>query len=267
MNAPRLAALAAQVEHYRLVFRWPEASASLLLPAFLLAAIAVHALAFFVFQVAYPPTVGLTPPPAQVTLITPDRPESAAFLRWVQAQDPAIAGSVQEVAPPPGLGERPYTPSYAVARAYRMDGEPQQTSAPEFPAARSLLDAGDSAPAATAPALPAIATSLTFSEALNARDSAPNAPLNLAIRSRANLRPTVFLVGIGGGGEVRYCFPQAGSDGASSGDPKIDEQAEALLRAHTFSPARLPLQWGFATFIWGAQAYESAAPQPEVPGP
>ena len=32
MNAPSLAALAAQVEHYRLVFRWPERSASLLLP-------------------------------------------------------------------------------------------------------------------------------------------------------------------------------------------------------------------------------------------
>ena len=268
MNAPSLAALAAQVEHYRLVFRWPERSASLLLPAFLLLSLVVHAFAFFLFQVAYPPTVSLSPPPAQVTLITPDQPESAAFLRWVQAQDPAIAASVEEVAPPSGLGKRLYRPSYATARSYPMEVEPPQTS-PGFPAARSLLDPRDApTAAATSPApRPAVATSLTFSRGLNARDAAPGAPLALATPSRANLRPTVFLVGIGAKGEVRYCVPQAGSEGASSGDPQVDAQAEILLRAHPFSPSPIPLQWGFATFTWGAQAYASAAPAPEVPAP
>lgn len=269
MNAPSLAALAAQVEHYRLVFRWPERSASLLLPAFLLVSLVVHAFAFFLFQVAYPPAVSLAPPPAQVTLITPDRPESAAFLRWVQAQDPAIAASIQEVAPPPGLGNRLYRPSYATARSFQMEAEPQQ-ALPDFPTARSLLDATDS-PKAAATAVPerlAVATSLAFSEGLGARDAAPHAPLKLATPSRVNLRSTVFLVGVGAKGEVRYCFPQAGSEGASSGDPKVDAQAELLLRAHSFSPSPTPLQWGFATFTWGAQAYESAAPQqPEVTAP
>lgn len=258
MNAPSLAALAAQVEHYRLVFRWPERNASLLFPAFLVVSLLVHAFAFFLFQVAYPPAVSLSSPPAQVTLITPDQPQSAAFLRWVQAQDPAVVGSVQEVIPPNGLGERLYRPSYATAHTFQMEAEPPQTS-PTFPSARNLLDACD-APKAAAPVpmRPAVATSLAFSEGLNVRDGDPHAPLQLATPSRVNLRPTVFLVGVGASGEVRYCFPQVRSEGASSGDPKVDAQAETLLRAHPFLPSSTPLQWGFATFTWGAQAYESA---------
>lgn len=268
MNAPGLAALAAHVEHYRLVFRWPERTASLLFPAFLVVSLVVHASAFYLFQVAYPPSVTLSPPPAQVTLITPDRPESAAFLRWVQAQDPAIAGSIEEVAPPPGLGERPYRPSYATAHAFQMEVEPRE-EVTGFPAARTLLDARDSSPTAATPApRRSVATSLAFSEELDARDAAPNAPLKLATPSRVNLHATVFLVGVGASGDVRYCFPQAGSTGASSGDPKVDAQAEVLLRTHPFLPSQTPLQWGFAMFTWGAQAYENAAPQPEeVPAP
>jgi hypothetical protein len=263
MNSRGLAALAAQVEHL-LVFRWPERNASLLLPAFLLLSLAGHAIAFFLFQVAYPPAVGVTPPPAQITLITADQPESAAFLRWVQAQDPAVVGSVQEVAPPPDLGQLLYRPSYATARPFRMEVEPAQTQ-PAFPAARTLLDSRDDSPApAPAPVRRSVPNSLAFSEGLAARDAAPNAPIQLATPSRAHLRPTVFLVGIGGKGEVRYCFPQSGSEAGSSSDPKIDEQAELLLRAHPFSPSSTPLQWGFATFTWGAQAQESAAPRPEA---
>ena len=60
----------------------------------------------------------------------------------MQAQDPAIVGSVQEVLPPPNLGERLYRPSYATAHTFQMEAEPPQPS-PAFPAARSLLDACD----------------------------------------------------------------------------------------------------------------------------
>ena len=114
---------------------------------------------------------------------------------------------------------------------------------------------------------PAVATSLAFSEGLSVRDGDPHASLQLATPSRVNLRPTVFLVGVGANGEVRYCFPQVRSEGASSGDPKVDAQAEILLRAHPFLPSSTPLQWGFATFTWGAQAYENATPTAtEAPG-
>ena len=110
-----LAALAAQVEHYRLIFRWPERTASLLFPGLLILSVAIHTFAFFIFQVVYPPTVASAPPRAQVTLLTPGTPHSDALLRWVEAQDPATAGRIQEIAPK-GLEEIRYTPSYEAAR-------------------------------------------------------------------------------------------------------------------------------------------------------
>ncbi|MEI8233868.1 MAG: hypothetical protein WCH57_04190 [Verrucomicrobiota bacterium] len=263
-----LAALAAQVEHYRLTFRWPERTSSLLLPALFLLSVAVHGLAFYLFQVVYPPSVASPPPPAQVTLLTPDTPRGAALLRWVEAQDPATAARVEEVTPA-RLGVIGYTPSYVTAQTPLREAEP----APESfacPPAHSLLDFTPSAPVSTgdAPRL-GVATALHFSESLRARERpGPPAPLNLSAKSSANLRPTVFLAGVGGRGELRYCFLQE-----SSGDPAMDAQGEALLGQHAFSLSETPLQWGFATFTWGADATAPAAapraqdaPPPAPPG-
>ena len=251
-----LAALAAQVEHYRLTFRWPERTASLLLPALFLLSIGIHGLALFVFQVVYPPSVASAPPPALVTILTPDTPQGAALLRWVEVQDPALAARVEEVAPT-RLGGVAYTPSYATAQTPLREGEP--TPAPfAFPAAHNLLDLSPAAPAAPAgtPRL-GVSTALRFSESLGARERPePPAPLHLSVKSSANLRPTVFLVGVGDRGEVRYCFLQE-----SSGDPAIDAQGEALLGQHAFSLSETPLQWGLAMFTWGAEAYAPAPPR------
>lgn len=266
MNAEsrRFAALAAQVEHYRLIFRWPERSASLVMPAFFLFAVAVHAFAFYIFQVVYPPTLVNAPPPAQVTLITPATPQGAALLQWVQAQDPAAVASVQEVLPP-ALGEIRYTPSYATVQTLPLNAEfpPEPVT---FPSAFNLLDYRESA-APTAPVTPlAVASSLAFSESLRGRDTAASPAIVPVAKSQANLRPTVFLVGVNDRGEVRYCFLQE-----SSTDQGIDTEAEALLRGRAFSHSETLLEWGFATFTWGAEAYAprpaSSSPQPAtVPG-
>ncbi|MDD5350405.1 MAG: hypothetical protein PHQ12_09365 [Chthoniobacteraceae bacterium] len=250
-----LAALAAQVEHYRLIFRWPERTASLLLPALFLLSVAVHGLALFVFQVVYPPTVASAPPPAQVTLLTPDTPQGAALLRWMDVQDPAAAARVEEVNPA-RLGEIAYNPSYAIAQTPLREAESPREPIP-FPAAHNLLDFATSTPA---PAVPAasprsgVATSLRFSESLRGREPAtPAAPLRLGLKSSAKLRSAIFLVGVGDRGEVRYCFLHE-----SSGDPDMDAQAEALLRQHAFTVSETPLEWGFALFNWGAEAYAPA---------
>jgi len=266
MNSERrgLAALAAQVGHYRLVFRWPERTASLLLPALFVLSVAAHALAFYIFQVVYPPALASAPPPAQVTLLTPDTPEGAALLRWVQAQDPATAARLQEIAPT-GLGEIRYTPSYAVVHTLPLETEPP--AAPiGFPAAHSLLDfSATKEPAPEEAPRRAVTSALSFSGALHVRDAAPARPPCITSKSNPNLRPTVFLAGIGDRGEVRYCFLLAPNGGdPSSGDHDMDKQAETLLRAHRFAPAEAPLEWGFATFTWGADAY---APQPTQPLP
>ena len=265
MNSERgFAALAAQVGHYRLVFRWPERTASLLIPALLVLSVAVHALAFYIFQVVYPPAVASAPPPAQVTLLTADTPEGAALLRWVQAQDPAIAARPREITPA-GLGEILYTPSYAAVHTLPLAMEPREEPI-GFPAAHSLLDfsAPREAPLEEAPRR-GVSSALSFSAALRARDASPDVPPAATPKNSPNLRPTVFLVGVGDRGEVRYCFlldPNGGDP--SSGDHEMDKQAEALLRAHNFTHAETPLEWGFATFTWGAEAY---APQPSQPLP
>jgi len=270
MNSePRgLATLAAQVEHYRLVFRWPERTVSLLLPALFVLSVMFHALAFYIFQVVYPPAVASAPPPAQVTLLTPDTREGAALLRWVQAQDPATAARTQEVTPA-GLGEILYTPSYATVHTL-----PLETEAPAapigFPASHSLLDFSASKAAAPEPPRRAVPSALSFSDGLHARDAASEAPHGVSSKSSPNLRPTVFLAGIGDRGEIRYCFLLAPNGGdPSSGDPEVDKQAEALLREHRFTPSETPLEWGFATFTWGAEAYAPPQPQSQpsaVPG-
>src|SRR5256884_143707 len=50
-----------------------------------------HALCFYIFQIVYPPTVALLPPPARLSLITPDSEEGRTLLRWIDAEDPALA--------------------------------------------------------------------------------------------------------------------------------------------------------------------------------
>lgn len=256
-----LAAFAARVEHYRLTFRWPERTASLLLPALFLLSVAVHGLALFVFQVVYPPAVASAPPPAQVTFLSPGTPQGDALLRWVAVQDPARAARAEGAAPAP-LGEIGYTFSYAAAQTPPREAEAPREPAP-FPAAHNLLDFTPG----TAAAEPGnasrwgVPSGLRLSETLRTRESAgPSAPLRLRLKSTANnLRATIFLVAVGDRGEVRYCFLHA-----SCGDRDMDTQGEALLRGHTFTVSETPLEWGFAAFTWGADAYAPASPTPSA---
>ena len=58
---------------------------------FLALSLFAHAVCFYIFQVVYPPTVTLLPPPARVALITPASEEGRTLLRWIDAEDPAVA--------------------------------------------------------------------------------------------------------------------------------------------------------------------------------
>src|SRR5947209_11244316 len=99
-----------------LIFSWaPPRHRAYALIVFLIASITLHAACFYIFQIVYPPTVALLPAPARVSLISPDDSESIAFLRWVEAEDPALATTTQR---PPGnkaidLPKLQHIPSYA----------------------------------------------------------------------------------------------------------------------------------------------------------
>jgi len=63
-----------------------------------------HALCFYIFQIVYPPTIALLPPPARVTLITPASEEGRTLLRWIDSEDPALAFTTRR--PPEGAAPR-----------------------------------------------------------------------------------------------------------------------------------------------------------------
>ena len=99
-----------------LVFSWdPPRKRRRALIVFLILSVALHALCFYIFQIVYPPTVALMPPPARVTLISPDDPESLALLRWVEAEDPALTTTTQRLPEAKSLVLPPIRrrPSYA----------------------------------------------------------------------------------------------------------------------------------------------------------
>ena len=89
-----------------------------MLAAFLVLSLMAHALCFYVFQIVYPTPVALLPPPARVTFIAPDSEEGRTLLRWIDAEDPAVAFTTH---PAPGarLGALPRTehlPSYSTIK-------------------------------------------------------------------------------------------------------------------------------------------------------
>lgn len=238
----------------RLIFRWPERRASLMLPLLFVASAIVHAFGFYVFQVVYPPTGSTTPQPAQVTFLA-DTPENDAMLRWAESQDPSLAARMQEVTPP-GLGEVRYIPSYATEHALpaALEEKPKTTV---FPPARDLssLLAAPTKPCAAG--FGAVRTKFCFGEELRKRDAGGKTVFPAISKNGETLRPSEFLLSIDDRGEVRYCFLQE-----SCGEPEMDKAAETVLRQHAFkhTDTPSPLLWGFATVDWGIEAYASPIP-------
>src|SRR5712671_3993673 len=89
MNAPSATA-------NDLVFRWERPGrGKWTLSGFLLGSLFLHAFGFYLFQIVYPPAVALLPPPGRVSLISPDTDEGRQVLRWLEAEDPALASTTQ----------------------------------------------------------------------------------------------------------------------------------------------------------------------------
>src|SRR5207248_8407085 len=79
-----------------LLFSWDQPQRErLAIAAFFVLSLVAHAFCFYVFQVVYPPTVALLPPPARIGLITSNSEEARNVLRWIDAEDPALAFTTQ----------------------------------------------------------------------------------------------------------------------------------------------------------------------------
>ena len=206
------------------------------------------------------------PPPARVTLISPDDPESLALLRWVEAEDPALTTTTQRLPEAKSLVLPlvQHRPSYA-------SHQPRLKTLPPLAPDLSIPSSAAIGPVrlprmkanASAPGL-ARKTTVNFAD-LSAslgdpvfadfkfRLSRPDAPANARFR-----------VAIDGGGAMRFCFLIE-----SSGDPALDEQARNFLQLCRFRTKENPamtngsaLFWTTATILWGNDFVPAPASSP-----
>jgi len=249
-----------------LLFNWDSPRRTkAAITGFLALSLFAHALCFYIFQIVYPPTVALLPPPARVSLITPTSEEGRTLLRWIDAEDPALAFTTHR--PPESkvraLPKVEHVPSYLTAKLMLKDVPPAEVDLripdSQPPGAVPFM------PRKTASAISRTTTSVSFSNELDAFGAATLPQLSFAASTGETPQTIRFRVAVSRFGEVRYCFLVN-----SSGDPALDEQARLYLVQCRFSQSAANagkgdpfLTWGIATIHWGS---DIAQPQPKPAG-
>ena len=231
--------------------------------AFLVISLLAHAVCFYIFQIVYPPAITLLPPPARVALITPASEEGRTLLRWIDAEDPALAFTTHR--PPEArlraLPKVEHVPSYHA----------MEPTLKELPRLEVDSRAPDSQPPAAVPFMreksvsPAesIPTSVSFSNELKAFGPVTLPELKFASSNGETPEAIRFRVAVNRLGEIRYCFPMN-----SSGDPGLDKQARLYLERCRFSRGGpgdgtldASLTWGIAIIEWGSDVARPQAIQ------
>ena len=248
-----------------LLFNWDSPRGQkAALASFLVLSLVAHALCFYVFQIVYPTPVAVLPPPARVTFIAADSDEGRTLLRWIDAEDPALAFTTL---PPPGatfraLPAAEHVPTYSASQPMLKDLPPLRPDL-RIPSSRPP-GAVRSFSRKTIPATASGKTLITFSKNLD-QFGAPGLPPSRFVASNKETPETLrFRVAVNEFGEIQYCFPID-----SSGDPALDEQARLQIIRSRF-PSKggngenpgSPLVWGLATIQWGNDIVRPQQPSP-----
>jgi hypothetical protein len=249
--------VASEIAAEPLLFRWDSARRQrTLLAAFLMLSLVAHALCFYVFQIVYPTPVALLPPPARITFITPDSEEGRTLLRWIDAEDPAVAFTTH---PAPGarlaaLPKTEHLPSYSTVEPIFKELPPMKPDL-RIPTSRPP-GAVRSAARKTASTTDSAKTYISFSKDLDQFSGATLPPSAFAASNEETPETLRFRVAVNELGEIRYCLPIN-----SSGDSAMDNQARLQLLRSRFPQNRQPsnrldsdLVWGIATVQWGSDA-------------
>jgi hypothetical protein len=229
----------------RLVFAWDQPGRrKWTIAGFLFGSLLLHAFCFYIFQIIYPPAVALLPPPGRVSLIAPNSEEGRVLLRWLEAEDPALASTTQRLTDgkPLPLPTIQHAPSYLTREPALKDiPGAQPPAAVERP--RTQI--------ASAPKI--VPTTLRFSPELEALGSVQSPQLKFTASGRESPEAAQFRIAVNDLGEVRSCFLEK-----SSGDAGLDEQARKYLALCRFPSIRNPqsavrndLTWGLVTVEWG----------------
>lgn len=249
-----------------LLFNWDAPRRrNLAITGFLIASFFAHIACFYLFQVVYPPTVSLTPTPQRVSLISANTEEGATLLRWLDAEDPALATRTRRPSDAKRypLGKIQHTPSY-FAREPTLQAAPPVNVDLRIPSAQP---AGQVRPTARPAATPmgVVSTKVTFSGESDSLGEPKIAPANFRASGTDSPQSIQFRIAVDPQGGVRHCLPLN-----SSGDAALDEQARQHLALCRF-PARPTandnaLVWGIATIEWGNDvAAPHSKPTPNAP--
>ena len=245
-----------------LIFSWDSPRGEkLAITIFLALSVVAHALCFYIFQIVYPPTVALLPPPARVALITPGSEEGRTLLRWIDAEDPALAFTTRRPQETKlrALPEAEHVPSYFAIELGLKNIPPQERDlgipSCQPPGAVRFLNKKKAAPVSV------VKTSVSFSNELQIF-GAPILPEPAFVPSNEEMPETIrFRVAVSKLGQVRYCFPIN-----SSGDRALDVQARSYIARCRFpqntanaNKSDSFLAWGTALIVWGN---DIARPQP-----
>lgn len=246
------------------IFNWDQPRRrSLVLGGFIFVSFAIHVAAFYLFQIVYPQTVSLLPAPRRVSLMTASSEQTATLLRWIDAEDPALASTTRKPAHMQRreMGKVEHVPSY-FAREAALKEPPPLTVDLRIPSTRSPGPVSIARQAVAAP-VGMQPTQVSFSSELQQLGAAKFVPANFKTSTSETPQNAQFRIAVDPTGAVVYCFALA-----SSGDANLDELARQHLALARF-PARSTgeaLVWGIATIEWGNDVVPAnAKPNPSAP--
>ena len=273
-------ASAAEAASGSLLFGWePPRRRRRAIIAFLFLSLLAHAFCFYLFQIVYPPTVALLPPPAHVSLISNNSDEGRTLLRWIDAEDPALVFATQRPAEARlrALPKPNHVPSY-LASAPAL--KPVPPAIVDLRAPSSQPPGPVTISREASPLLAVTPTAVLFSSEL-AGFGAPRMPPPAFTASIKEAPEAIrFRIALSERGEVRYSFALN-----SSGDPALDEQARHYLmlcrfparassakqataaESTTNAPTSQSLVWGIATIEFGNDVLPPKPIQPKTAAP
>jgi hypothetical protein len=249
-----------------LIFNWDQPRRrNLAFAGFIVASFGIHIACFYLFQVVYPSTVSLLPAPQRVNLMTANSEQTATLLRWIDAEDPALASTTRR---PPHLprremGKVEHVPSYFTSEPALKEPPPLVEDL-EIPSVRPPGPVPMTRPA-VAPSTGIQPTRVVFSSDLQRLGAGRLAAPNFKASTTEPPQDALFRIAVDTPGAVVYCFTLT-----SSGDEALDEQARQHLALCRFPIASTAdsgaLVWGIATIEWGNDvATPTAKPTPSEP--
>ena len=240
-------------DRLRLLFDWASAQhAPRRLVLWILVALLLHAGAYLLLRVSYPPATPARISEATLYVLLPGSPEARRLEPFLAAADPALfAAEEAHGVPMPPPPKPAYEPSYAAAK-------PQLVPLPDNEARvlpPLIREFGPvPVPEANAPsrisAAPAAETQIAFSDSLAARAPQDWPKKNFVARPGDRLAAASFLIAVAPDGRVLQVFRTPESSGDDN-KPLADAASQYLMNLWFRRGPDSKIAWGSATFHWG----------------